>query len=79
MAQVIPGAFAAPPPQPPVKLPKREQLPPEAEQLSGPYGPRFIGFGPVPRLPLWWRLAPHAIGLAGGLAAVAWSLSARSW
>jgi hypothetical protein len=62
MVQVIHGAFASPPPQPPLKLPKREQLPPEAEQLSGPYGPRFIGYGPTPKQPLWWRLAPHAIG-----------------
>lgn len=70
-AQVFSGALAAPPPQHAPKLPAQQAIPPEAEQLSGPYGPRFVGYGPAPRPKLLQRIAPFAIGATGGLACLA--------
>jgi len=57
------------------KLPVRETLPPESEQLCGPYGPRFVGYGPAPEPSMLQRWAPVAIGTAGFVATMIFAIA----
>lgn len=75
MAEVLPGSFPSALTATALKLPQREEVVPETEQLSGPYGPRFVGFGPMPEPTLVQKLLPAAIGLAGGLVALAFAVA----
>lgn len=75
MVEVLSGPMPKLPIPPEPKFPQKELAPPESEQLCGPYGPRFVGYGPAPELPMLQRIAPYAIGAAGFIGAMIYGLA----